>query len=539
MQLINKLILLSIGCIGVFSSMVASAGICASLVQPTQAQVVRLGHDLNSSDIKMTLKVPGLEPQTKYRISGAGTAMDPANFYHLESIEALSDEHGTLDIGSAIVSKLLRRSLTAEEKQLTGALAWKLLKIVKKQAASVDAALTIKSLPEDRSSTSLVLQVVNEKTQEVIYYRQDFTPPHFEKPIALDPVKDKLDGLVYKSAKAGKSPTIIVFAGSTGTIATAWAEWLASQGYNVLALRYFSYDPHDPSVAAGAITYLIDRTPIEIVDRAVAYARNIESVDSQNIWVLGESRGSELALAAAQYHGNELGLRGVIASRPQSFYVGSTINGMYWPGGTEHSSWIVDGNEVPYAPFKAGPYRDQWASAYAIAKSQNETLPTRVSPNGLSIPIIRLQPGFQSFFPAPRESRVDLKGYKGSVVLIGAGDDGLWYSKRGVNEMKSKHFGQPGDDQFVVAGAGHALFVGGRPEILGSDFSVLFSSVPNDKISQTDVDAARSLYVYNGGDQVANAFYAVLTQLAVTRAVEQTLEQDSRKGQLPFPEFIR
>ena len=143
------------------------------------------------------------------------------------------------------------------------------------------------------------------------------------------------DGLagVYDAPPSGgtRVPAILLLGGSEGGEPILLAAALAAEGVPVLAQAYFG---------EAGLPSSLSRVPVETVDRGLAWMRAQPGVDPGRIWVVGGSRGSELALVEASRRPDVV--HGVVGLSPSG-----VVHGAYPPDG--HSAWTVGGRELPYS----------------------------------------------------------------------------------------------------------------------------------------------------------------------------------------------
>ena len=143
-------------------------------------------------------------------------------------------------------------------------------------------------------------------------------------------------GLFARPAGAGPFPAVVAFGGSGGGLgpAAGWAPLLASRGFAVLAIAYFLA----PKLPAD-----LHEIEVEVVDAAVCWLRARPEVDDRaRPVVMGQSRGSELALLAAATWPDRIGGAVVFSG-----------SGVVWSalgsgGPVDAAAWTVGGATVPY-----------------------------------------------------------------------------------------------------------------------------------------------------------------------------------------------
>ena len=476
--------------------------------------------------LDLEVKVEGAQAFEDYQVTALlSHAADPGRVYLL-SVDARSDKKGVLDLGAAYAEKKLGRPLKSRERKYAGALALKLMEDVARGALP-EAARDIEASvpPATPAALKLIARAVKRTGGEPVFASAELLrfDPKVAK-VALDPAKDGLDGHLFISPVPGVRPAVVVVGGSGGFPNAGWANYIAHMGYHVLAVRYFSYDANEASVKNGTISFLIDRTPLEIFAKAFEYVRKQPNVDADDVSFLGESRGGEAALLIAKHLGNKHNVRRIFANRPQHFVVGSVINGFAYPGGPERSSWSYQGVEIPYARYPI-PGHTQTSFAYEFEKAKG-TIRQRDF-GGVKVPAFRIKSGFDVFVPPP-ESLLDVGSYNGKLLSIGGDDDAMWRANEGVKWLRDERAGRRGDSFILVRDAGHVTFPGILPDMLSPEFGVLFG-----KPVVEDVAAGKTIFVYSGGQQVPNAIYSILNQIQVTDGLA-----DRRLKLLPFADYL-
>ena len=96
-----------------------------------------------------------------------------------------------------------------------------------------------------------------------------------------------LRGTFFLPAGEGRHPGVLVLGGSEGGLQELDAAFLASKGYAALALAYFGFEDLPKS---------LEKIPLEYFETAIDWLRMQKRVCSDQIAVLGASRGGELAL---------------------------------------------------------------------------------------------------------------------------------------------------------------------------------------------------------------------------------------------------
>lgn len=162
-----------------------------------------------------------------------------------------------------------------------------------------------------------------------------------------------LFGNYYPAKGEGRHPAILLLGGSEGGLARGVQQMalsLQAEGFSVLYLGYFGV-PGTPES--------LERIPLELFDRGIAWLAAQPGVDGDRIALLGGSKGAEAVLLAATR--NER-LRAVVAGMPTSV----VWKGINWSRGGQslHSSWTSGGAELATMPYAAWNMSDGIISVY-------------------------------------------------------------------------------------------------------------------------------------------------------------------------------
>lgn len=141
----------------------------------------------------------------------------------------------------------------------------------------------------------------------------------------------------FTSGAIQKRPVVIVVSGSEGRIekAQAIAEILAQRGYSALAVCYFGMDGTSPN---------LNLIPLEIIQNAIQWLKNQDTVDEKHIAIYGRSKGGELVLTAASFFHD---ITCVIANTPSCYVYEGLKNGM----SSRQSSWTYREKELFFLKF--------------------------------------------------------------------------------------------------------------------------------------------------------------------------------------------
>jgi dienelactone hydrolase len=215
-------------------------------------------------------------------------------------------------------------------------------------------------------------------------------------------------GRLYEHTGERPRPAIVALTGSGGGIDVNMAPWLASQGYNVLALAYFR--------APGLLDDLLEY-PLEYFARAMDWLAKRPS--SRDVSVLGASKGAEAALLIGAYYPDRVRL--VVAWMP-THVVWEGIDARARFGGDPtfaspgKSGWSLNGKPLPFARKFISAARLQKQPANATVDQYAPVLDKPIDPAAL-IPVERI---------------------RGPVFLVSAGDDLSWPSLRMGREVRTR-----------------------------------------------------------------------------------------------------
>lgn len=243
-------------------------------------------------------------------------------------------------------------------------------------------------------------------------------------------VEDPIIGTIVESPAEGPAPGIILFHGSAGNRPLAEARVLASHGFTVLALQYFSpeYDRLPDALV---------EVPVEYADRAVEWFTDHEAVTDAPIGLGGFSRGGELALLVGTRHENVGTVVNWVGAGILFNAVILTDDGHVSPQSPDTSAWTIDG-----APL-AHPSRDDYTRGGNMTQRYRDWLDA--TPDDVL-----------------RNAEIPLDTLNGPVLLISGGADGVWPSRYLLNrtEARLQEINYPHQfDHYTYDDAGHGISV--------------------------------------------------------------------------------
>lgn len=236
----------------------------------------------------------------------------------------------------------------------------------------------------------------------------------------------------YRPPGVGPFPGVVVFGGSEGGLGggVLTGSGLVRDGFAVLSIAYWGVTGKPSGMS---------RIPLETFQRAVQRLRALPDVKPNKIAVLGVSRGGEGALLA-----------GAAFPADVQAVVSLVGSGFAWaaPGSSTVSTWTLDGGDVPFIPWPTGSN-------------------TTITRDG-GITVTFSAPFFQrgvfnaadAGLLARAETRVE--SINGPVLLIAAGDDGIWPSCLLTDTawnrlLDAGHVAARGDVYRCFADAGHSI----------------------------------------------------------------------------------
>jgi dienelactone hydrolase len=233
-----------------------------------------------------------------------------------------------------------------------------------------------------------------------------------------------------------KRPAVILLGGSEGgSLITNHAAPLASHGFAVLALPYYSPEPRGGKPELPELPRAFADIPVERLDEARDWLRGRATVDATRIAVYGTSKGAEFAVLAGVH------LPWVTA------VVAVAATDVVWEGwgaGVEpgkRSSFSFGGKPLPFVPYV--DFAEEFAGFQA----------------GEPVRMRRFQDKGRAANPAAAvAARIPVEQIKAPLLVVGGQDDQVWASgmmAQNIAERRAK----AGLDTvaLIYTDAGHAL----------------------------------------------------------------------------------
>jgi dienelactone hydrolase len=235
---------------------------------------------------------------------------------------------------------------------------------------------------------------------------------------------------------ARKRPAVILLGGSEGGAQiTAHAAPLASHGFAVLALPYYSPQPRDGAPEVPELPRAFADLPVERLDEARAWLRGRATVDATRIAVHGTSKGAELALLAGVHLP---WITAVVAVVP------TDVVWEGWGPGVEpgkRSSFSLRGKPLPFVPYV--DFAEEFTGFQA----------------GEPVRMRRFQDKGRAANPAAAvAARIPVERIKAPVLVVGGHDDQVWASgMMAQNIAERRHEAGRETVALIYTDAGHAL----------------------------------------------------------------------------------
>ena len=260
---------------------------------------------------------------------------------------------------------------------------------------SLPAGETVKLDPARKIQKPAIFQItadVNGQTVVTAMLQRLFIAPGVERIPVHDGV---VRGTFFVPAGKGSHPGIIVLSGSEGGLNEADAAFLASKGYAALALAYFNYED---------LPKTLENIPLEYFEAGINWLKLRREVRSNEIAVMGASRGGELALLVGSTFRQ---IKAVVAIAP---------SGVCWASVNDprQAAWTYQGRPLPFMGTQ-DLTPDQQKQAGKIL----QTAPLSLTP------LFQMQMENRT---AVEKASIPVEKINGPILLISGDDDQLWPS---------------------------------------------------------------------------------------------------------------
>ncbi len=245
---------------------------------------------------------------------------------------------------------------------------------------------------------------------------------------------------------------VITFGGSEGSMNEYMANYLSSDGYEVVAVYYFGQKDQPE---------YLERVPLEIYEEIYSYIKS-NCKNSDIITILGTSRGAELALLLSTYYDT---IDNVVLIAPLS-YVRIASNF----GAT--SSWTYNGKDVEYQNGKIGVIS---MSRVVMEQLLNKSYTPLILDNAIKKNSTNLE-----------EARIKVENSNAKILIFYGGDDRVYDAKSYSNIIK-----EYAKNEVIIHGyenAGHSF--SGEPVIKHGNINMLNGGDIDSNI-EADLDSKR------------------------------------------------
>ncbi|MNK07783.1 hypothetical protein D3C87_257020 [compost metagenome] len=322
-----------------------------------------------------------------------------------------------------------------------------LMEFLKKQADRL--LFEMKPLQGDRDASYLVqplrnnaykIEVKNQQGEVVLAadFCRDFWTPEKSERRMVD--ESDLQGVFYRPKFQAKSPALIRFGGSEGGISSLEGGLLANQGIASLTVGYHRGYYNNQNLPENLV-----EIPVELVKRALQWLQQQDSVDLDQIYIYGVSRGSELALLGAAHYPE---IKGVIAVAPSA---------VVWDG--------LFRDKSKYKPLSSWTWQAQALDFVAPIWADEFSKPrpwTYVDAFRKTLAVI----------PAESAAWLPVEKIQGKILLISGTEDKLWPSAQ-MSEQLVERAKKDNPTKDIVhlkyEGAGHLIGIPYLPSPLKND----------------------------------------------------------------------
>lgn len=221
----------------------------------------------------------------------------------------------------------------------------------------------------------------------------------------------------YPMSPADKRVAVLVLGGSEGGLPERLAKPIVDAGFPTLALAYFNEE---------GLPQELEKIPLEYFNKAISWLQSQKNINSDELIVVGWSKGAELALLLAS---RDKKISSVIAIAPSSVAWAGILKD--WTK-VPSSSWTERGEELAHVVFKPT------GQVSGLLDLYTQSLENRSDSGQADIPV---------------------ENIRGSVVLMTGEDDEIWPSPsmaksicERVNSNKNgrcQHLNYPGLDHLL------------------------------------------------------------------------------------------
>jgi dienelactone hydrolase len=247
----------------------------------------------------------------------------------------------------------------------------------------------------------------------------------------------KFPGALFAAIPGGgKRPAIILLGGSEGgTFVTRGAAQLASHGFAVLALPYYSPANWGQKAEVPQLPAAFADIPVERLNEAREWLATRDDVDATRIAIHGTSKGAEFALLAGVHLP---WVTSVVA------YVPTDVVWEAWGPGVEpgkRASFSLNGKPFPFVPY---------------VDFQEEFMGFQT---GEAVYVRRPQDKGRAANPAAAAAaRIPVERIKAPVMLVAGQDDQVWASGMMAHNIAERRAEAKLDTvSLIYSDAGHAL----------------------------------------------------------------------------------
>lgn len=255
-------------------------------------------------------------------------------------------------------------------------------------------------------------------------------------------IEENFIGKLFKPKEKNNLPAVLVLGGSTGGF--MWSEQIAallsSKGYAALALSYFDYQD-----SYGLPKELIE-IPLEYIENALEYLRKHQSVNSNNIGMIGISKGAELSLLLASITSQDLAA--VIGYVPSSH----VFQGISIGNNKVRSSWTYKGKPVDCLDYPKDTFFTMDMDPSAIRKIHERAL-------------------MEADSQQMKAARIKVENIDCPIMVFSGEKDATWPSSRmcqTIVESLKKENQSHNVTHLHFSDMGHAFFIPNLPPILDS-----------------------------------------------------------------------